>query len=203
MSHGLFIGDYFPLAATTSLGFVLGSIYTGIFLYYTPDRASAFKTCGVAFSILGVITLYDLLAWRGVIFHQSNRDIGRVLGYFAVVATFAFFSSPLATIRKVLRTKSSESLILQMVVMATSNNLFWSTYASIVGNLFLLVPNSICFCFGLLEIYLCYKYPSEKQRYQLLATTEKEDVAINIETPSDLQPIFEGGACAVVTVCES
>lgn len=185
MSHGLFIGDYFPLAATTSLGFVLGIIYTSTFVYYTPDRASAFKVCGVAFSVLGLITLYDLLAWQGVIFHQTNREIGQVLGYCAVVATFAFFSSPLATIRKVLRTKSSESLILQMVVMATSNNLFWSTYAAIVGNVFLLVPNSICFCFGLLEIYLCYKYPNDK-RYQSLATMEKEDVAINIELQNEV-----------------
>lgn len=178
--HGIFIGDYFPLAATTSLGFTLGIVYTCIWVKYTPDRMHALKVVATAVAILGLITLYAVLAWRGVLFHQTNDQIGDVTGYFAVAATVAFYSSPLATIRKVVRTKSSESLIMQMIIMAVANNGLWSIYAALVSDWFLVVPNSICFCCGIFQIYLCFKYPNDPEKRTSVVVNDLEHLAISV-----------------------
>lgn len=178
MLYGFFVGDVFPLSATTFLGNVLGQIYTFIYIKYTPDRVYALKVCAAAFVIMGAITLYAVLAWIGVI-QQSNASVGQVLGYCSVVATFVFYSSPLATIRKVLTTKSSASMLFPMVVMATSNNLLWSIYALVASDMFLLVPNSCCFCFGLLQIYLYFKFHPDKLG-QTHILQDLENLAISI-----------------------
>lgn len=188
--HGIFDGDYFPLAATTSLGFSLGIIYTCIWIKYTPDRSYAFKVVATAVGILVLITLYAVLAWRGVLFHQTNDQIGDVTGYFAVAATVAFYSSPLATIRKVVRTKSSESLIVQMVFMAVANNGLWSIYAALVSDWFLVAPNSVSFCIGIFQIYLCFKYPnSQDKRTSVVGDLDNQTISIVISPKSELHAL--------------
>lgn len=187
MLHGIFIDDIFPIATTFSLGNVLGLTYTLIYLRYTPNRAAALKICAVAFSLMALLSLYAVLCWADVI-HQTHKDTGDKIGYVAVITTFAFFSSPFATMRKVLRTKSAESLIIQMIVMATLNNGAWAIYAFCISDWFMLVPNSVCFVLDLLQIYLYLKFRDQPSRKSVAMDSDTLAISIVI-SPKNAQAV--------------
>lgn len=157
MLYGLFIDDLFPLSSITCLGSILGFTYSAIFVRFTEYRARAFKICAVFLIPLSLIAMYAVLAANGAT-GQSRASTGNVFGWLAVTTTFVFYSSPLAKIRTVLRTKSSVTIPVGMCVMAAINNALWLTYAALKHDQFLFIPNIICCALGIFQVVLYFVY---------------------------------------------
>lgn len=157
MIYGFFIGDIFPLSSITCIGSILGCLYTIVFLCYTSDRPKAFRICALFFIFMLAIGVYAVLAATGTT-QQTNADTGDLLGWFAVATTMVFYSAPLSKIHSVFRTKNSACIPVGMCVMASINNALWVVYAGLEHDKYLFVPNMICFCSGIGQVLLYFKY---------------------------------------------
>lgn len=155
--YGLFVGDVFPLATTSGINSMLGLSYSIMFILSTRDRAKAVKKFVVGVSVTALFVLYAVLAWTGLT-NQSISNTGDVFGYIVVVTTLMFYLSPLAKLRRVLRTKSAASIPIAMCAMALLNNTLWLVYAILIDDRFIMVPNIVCVTFGSFQVGLYIKY---------------------------------------------
>lgn len=190
--YGLFVDDVFPLSTSMFIGECFALLYTVIFTVHTADRKAAFTIITVSLCTIALATLYALLSYAGVT-GQSNHSIGLVLGYVGIATTLVFFSSPLATIRRVLRTKSAASIPIPLCAMGMTCNTLWIIYALIVTDTFILVPNVVALCFTLSQVLLYIKYNPNK----LPDTTPKGDAASSPTfevMASPLQPVGHGSS---------
>lgn len=184
--YGLFVDDIFPLTVTTFICSMLGMFYVVVFLMSTQDKPKALKKCAVAAVLISLLVLYAVLAWAGAT-GQSNSDTGDVLGYLAVVSTLMFYLSPLAKIKTVLQTKSSATIPGATCAMGAVNNALWLTYGSLVGDMFIVVPNSVCCFFGVLQVLLYLKYDPRR----LPQLKDDDSLAISIIlSPSNVKAVI-------------
>lgn len=151
------MNDIFPLGITAVINCLLGLSYSIVFLLSTRDRAAAIKRFIIVFSVTAVFVLYAVLAWAGYT-NQSRADAGNVFGYIVAVSAIAFYLSPLAKLRTVLRTKSAGTIPIGMVAVGTLNNALWLTYAIMVDDHFLIAPNTVCVTFNTIQVLLYIKY---------------------------------------------
>lgn len=138
-------------------GWVCAFVYTVIFCSITSDRHKATKICAFACIPLTLVSLFAALAWMGVT-GQSNHDTGTALGYVGLATSFVFYASPLATIRTVLRIKSAATIPIHMVSMATASTMLWSVYAILQSDIFVFIPNAVCFCLSFSQVLLFVIY---------------------------------------------
>lgn len=158
------------MAVTTICGVVLAVVYISIFTKYTSDKGQVTRFCTIAAVPVALFTVYAVLAWAGAT-HQSTSGIATVFGYITQVTTVSFFSSPFATIRKVLREKSAASIPIELCAASTVCNGFWTAYGFVMDDLFLIVPNAVCVAVGVAQIMLYAKYPPDKDGSFLVCVT--------------------------------
>lgn len=155
--YGLLCDNIFPVAFTTFVGEVMAVIYITVFCIVTTDRKPVYKLCGYCAVPTVLFTVYAVLGWAGAI-PQSTDHVSDVFGYVGIVGTLSFYSSPLATIRLVVRTKSASSIPIALCSAGTINNSIWTVYCVAANEIFLLVPNAICAVIGAAQVLLYIKY---------------------------------------------
>ena len=75
-----------------------------------------------------------------------------VIGYCGCVTTTVMFGSPLATLGRVVRTKSTESMVFSLCLMNFIVSVTWALYGYVIGDLFVQVRChmpvcvSVCLC---------------------------------------------------------
>ncbi|KAG1702219.1 hypothetical protein DVH05_010009 [Phytophthora capsici] len=156
--YGYVIDDIVPLFATSVFGFVVGSYIAFFFYRWTDDQSSVLRIVAVSFVVCLLVMVYSVLALAGVT-GQSNVSIGTMLGFVTSGTTTGLYISPMATIARVLRTKSSSSMPFTMGVVNVFSAVSWIMYSSLVYNIFLLVPNSIGLVVGSIQLILTCIYP--------------------------------------------
>lgn len=193
--YGLFVDDVFPLSTSMFIGECFALVYTIIFTVHADDRKKAFRIITVALCAVALATLYAVIAYAGVT-GQSNHSIGLVLGYVGIATTLVFFSSPLATIRRVLRTKSAASIPIPLCAMGMTCNTLWVIYALIIMDAFILVPNAVALCFTLSQVLLYIKYNPNK----LPKTNVSVDVDMAPKGDAAPSPTYEAMASPLAPV---
>lgn len=113
-----------------------------------------------------------VLIWVGILstttlMSMNKDDMEFVIGVTVNLNLIVFFGAPLSTIMTVYRTKSSASIHIGTMTMNTSNAFFWCIYALAIGDYYILIPNSLGFLFGVVQMCLCMTYPrSDINKYQ-------------------------------------
>ncbi|KAL3664320.1 hypothetical protein V7S43_010645 [Phytophthora oleae] len=152
------IDDIVPLFATSVLGIIVGGLLAFFFYRWTDDNTSVRRTVAVSFVVCLLVTVYSVLALAGVT-GQSNDSIGTTLGFVTIGTTTGLYVAPVATIARVLRTKTSSSMPFTMGVVNVFSTVSWSMYSSLVYNIFILAPNSVGFVMGSAQLILTFIYP--------------------------------------------
>jgi solute carrier family 50 protein (sugar transporter) len=155
--YACIIDDYVPLFTTNMFGVCTGTGFVMIFHTYAPDRKYVYKMCGYGLLITVILLLYTVLAAVGVT-GETNDHEGTVLGWITVFTTVAQFGSPLATMRRVIRTKSNASLPFFMCLMNVINCSCWITYSSLKWNPFILAPSAAGAIMGVVQVVLWVIY---------------------------------------------
>lgn len=153
------IDDYIPLFATNALGVTTAIGFITIFYLFTTDRSYARKMSALGLLITIIVLVYTLLASTGAT-HESRHGEGTVLGWITMVTSVVQFGSPLATIMKVIRTRSNASLPLMFCVMNIVNGGLWTAYAVVKWNPFILAPSVVGAAFGVIQVALWVIYRS-------------------------------------------
>lgn len=93
----------------------------------------------------------------------------------------AYYGAPLSTIRTVLKTRSAASIFFPTVLLNGLNALFWAAYALAIGDVYILVPNTIGLCLAAVQTALCVlmgKFTRPRP------TTPPEEALIGVVVPT-------------------
>lgn len=164
MLYGYLTENVFPVFLTFITGEVLALIYLCVYYRYTSEREQVRKLAGGIFVALLLVTVYALSGeYMLGITSQSKEAVGDAVGWIAVTVCILLFASPLATIRRVIRTKNAASFPIAMCVVGFFGNSLWVTYGAMIGDVFMWFSNAICVTLGFVQIivYIIYN-PSKK-----------------------------------------
>ncbi|KAG7387110.1 hypothetical protein PHYBOEH_008368 [Phytophthora boehmeriae] len=156
--YSFVIGDILPIFATSMLGVITGLTFAFFFYRwsdYKRDVVKAFIGSGIVTVVVAVYSILAILGKTG----QSQHSIDTTLGYFTIATTIGLYGSPMATIARVLQTKTASSMPFTMGVINLGNSICWAVYSSLVGNWFILSPNIAGIVLGSTQLILTFIYP--------------------------------------------
>ncbi|XP_031569087.1 sugar transporter SWEET1-like [Actinia tenebrosa] len=141
------------LMVVNSVGASLQIIYILCFLYFTSHKTTQMK-------FLGFLSLAGLIVYLYMMhFITENKSRTYQMGKLCTVVTITMMASPLATMAKVFRTKSTESMQFPFSLMITIVSFIWVCYGFAVDDSNIQLPNAIGVILGLLQLLLFYLYP--------------------------------------------
>merc|ERR1712039_708586 len=145
----------------SSIGAICGTLYTLIFLRYSPAKADWLPGnrnahIMVALGTVGVIAA-SILGW------QKSTAAG-ILGMLGNLYSVAMFSGPLAAMKTVINERSTRSMPFGFTLVTTSNCVLWTFFAAfILADPVLTFPNALGLFSGLLQLSLFARFGFAKQ----------------------------------------
>eukprot|EP00531_Pseudo-nitzschia_arenysensis_P010603 CAMPEP_0116144074 /NCGR_PEP_ID=MMETSP0329-20121206/15793_1 /TAXON_ID=697910 /ORGANISM="Pseudo-nitzschia arenysensis, Strain B593" /LENGTH=417 /DNA_ID=CAMNT_0003639443 /DNA_START=293 /DNA_END=1546 /DNA_ORIENTATION=+ len=103
--------------------------------------------------------------------------IVRSLGLYAASLFLILSATPLTTIRTILRTKSSRTILGSLTAAQCVNTGLWTAYGFAVNDYFVWGPNIIGLGLGLMQLALKILYPSKKRRKKVERSLELSSTA--------------------------
>jgi len=105
-----------------------------------------------------VIIWITILSTISLMSSISKEESKFIVGVAVNINLIFFYAAPLSTIVTVVKTKSSDSIHIWTMIMNTVNAFFWCVYSLAIQDYYILLPNSLGFMFGLLQmgLYRCY-----------------------------------------------
>uniref|UniRef100_K3WEY5 Sugar transporter SWEET1 n=1 Tax=Globisporangium ultimum (strain ATCC 200006 / CBS 805.95 / DAOM BR144) TaxID=431595 RepID=K3WEY5_GLOUD len=188
--YGYLTENLFPVFLTFITGEVFSWIYLIVYYRYTTERKYMRKFVIIQFLALLAVTIYALSGeYMLGITSQSKSTVGDVVGWIAVTVCVLLFASPLATIRRVIRTKNAASFPIALCVVGFVGNSLWVIYGSMIGDLFMWGSNAICVALGFVQIivYIIYN-PSKKvnqEHRELLEVDLEKKISVVISPRSN------------------
>jgi solute carrier family 50 protein (sugar transporter) len=132
------------------------------------------RTFVVFYFVCLVITIYAIVAICGLT-GQSHSSVGTTLGFVTIATTTGMYASPMATIVRVIRTKTATSMPFTMGLVNVLNSFCWGVYGALVHNMFLLAPNIVEVSLSATQMVVTYIYRTKEPRNDLLISTSSEE----------------------------
>jgi solute carrier family 50 protein (sugar transporter) len=104
------------------------------------------------------LTLWTVLGLSGA----SAAKMSSSLGLFACALTIVLFGSPLSSIKTVLSTRDSSSILGPLTIAQVINTALWTTYGLAVKDWFVGVPNGVGLVLGFAQLGLKILFPAKK-----------------------------------------
>mmetsp|Transcript_29652 Transcript_29652/g.62358 ORF Transcript_29652/g.62358 Transcript_29652/m.62358 type:complete len:283 (-) Transcript_29652:359-1207(-) len=154
--YGLSIRD--PYVTLSNVPGSIASIY-----YVTAMlplvQGKQLKTTQSIILALSAITI-NLWTWLSLT-NKTILEISSALGSFASVLFVVLSVSPLSTIKKVVTTRNSASILTQLTAAQVINTSLWSAYGLAIKDKFVWGPNVTGLGFGLIQLILKILFPSK------------------------------------------
>lgn len=154
MLYGYMIDNMFPIFVTYVIGDTLSVAFLAVYLRCTTKRRAAMKTCAYVLLLNAAVTVYAILAETSLLPHSHDTAV-LVMGIIGTGGSFALYASPLAAIKFVLQTRSSESQPFALILSGMINNMLWVVYGAIVSDLFVIFPSGVSAAIGFIQVVLC------------------------------------------------
>ncbi|KAL7526331.1 hypothetical protein ACHAXR_001433 [Thalassiosira sp. AJA248-18] len=94
--------------------------------------------------------------------NKSVLQVRSALGLFASALFVVLSGSPLSTIKTVLSTRNSGSILTPLCIAQVTNTVLWSVYGLAIKDTFVYGPNLTGLGFGLIQLLLKILFPSKK-----------------------------------------
>eukprot|EP00591_Stephanopyxis_turris_P007379 CAMPEP_0195507818 /NCGR_PEP_ID=MMETSP0794_2-20130614/1185_1 /TAXON_ID=515487 /ORGANISM="Stephanopyxis turris, Strain CCMP 815" /LENGTH=288 /DNA_ID=CAMNT_0040634619 /DNA_START=35 /DNA_END=901 /DNA_ORIENTATION=+ len=158
LAYGLSVRD--PYVALSNLPGCVGSVGYVVGILPLLRGTSALRTTqGVVLAGAGVIlSLWTYLGLSGA----SAARISSSLGLFASALFIVLSGSPLTTIKTVVSSKDSGSILGPLTVAQVINTALWSMYGLAVKDRFVWGPNVVGFGLGLAQLTLKILFPAKQ-----------------------------------------
>lgn len=190
--YGYLSEDIFPLFITAIMGLVTCGGFIAVFYRYTDDKRSVHRICAAASVIIVLVCLYGAIGVASVT-GQSKSSMATAMGAISIGTSIGLYGSPLATIRRIMRTKSTASMPFTLCLANFFNSVCWVVYAIIVVDVWILLPNTFGCVLTTIQLILYVIYPTPKEQLESImidhpgATTEYEreaslSIVINTNT---------------------
>ncbi|XP_025093649.1 sugar transporter SWEET1-like isoform X1 [Pomacea canaliculata] len=151
--YGLMQNDA-NLVLSNIFALLLQLVYIGVFYVYTIKKSHFYRLLTVGAVILFLPLIY-------VQYFENDPAVGvHHLGLVCCCMSVCCTGSPLATLRDVLRTKSTESMSFLLCFFNFVAALAWFVYGLLLKDSFIIIPNIIGGILGLTQVILFCIYPT-------------------------------------------
>ncbi|XP_042049910.1 bidirectional sugar transporter SWEET16-like [Salvia splendens] len=156
--YGLLKTGGLLVVTVNGAGAALHVVYVIIFLIYAPHNIkikSVKLVAAVNVAFLGIVIIITLLALKG----ETRITL---VGLLCAGLTIGMYAAPLSAMRTVIKTRSVKYMPFLLSFFQFLNGGVWSTYALLVKDYYIGVPNGIGFVLGSLQLilYMMYKNKS-------------------------------------------
>ncbi|KAL4588395.1 hypothetical protein LXL04_001279 [Taraxacum kok-saghyz] len=172
--------DGLLIVTVNSAGVGMQTLYLALlFIYSSPEKRVKY----FGFVVLDVVCFGLVVAFTLVAFHGESRRT--FTGVICATFTTMMYAAPLAALRTTIKTKSVEYMPILLVFSLFVNGCVWLTFALLVTDVFVLVPNAIGILLGAIQfcVYLMFRNSrpivNEKQTEIQEFGTEDIDVKSN------------------------
>eukprot|EP00585_Thalassiosira_rotula_P008951 CAMPEP_0196145472 /NCGR_PEP_ID=MMETSP0910-20130528/20370_1 /TAXON_ID=49265 /ORGANISM="Thalassiosira rotula, Strain GSO102" /LENGTH=230 /DNA_ID=CAMNT_0041407427 /DNA_START=220 /DNA_END=912 /DNA_ORIENTATION=+ len=154
--YGLSIQD--PYVTLSNVPGCIASIWyiTAVLPLVKGDQLKNTQNIVVALSAI-TINLWTYLSLT----HKSIVKVRSALGLFASALFIVLSASPLSTIKTVLSTRNSGSILTPLTFAQVTNTALWSAYGLAIKDKFVYGPNLTGLGFGLVQLVLKLSFPSK------------------------------------------
>ncbi|KAG1702223.1 hypothetical protein DVH05_010013 [Phytophthora capsici] len=186
--YGYLSENIFPLFVTAIMGLVTCGGFIAVFYRYTDDKRSVHRICASAFAVIILVCLYGVLGVEGVT-RQSKSSLATAMGAISIGTSIGLYGSPLATIRRVLRTKSTASMPFTLCLANFFNSVCWVVYAVIIVDVWVLLPNAFGCVLTAIQLVLYVVYPTSKVQIDSVVI-DHEGVMLDYEHEASISIVF-------------
>ncbi|KAG6623931.1 MtN3-like protein [Phytophthora cinnamomi] len=159
--YGYLSEDIFPLFVTAIMGLITCGGFIAVFYRFTDDKPTVHRICAAAFAVIVLVCLYGAIGVAGVT-GQSKSSLATAMGATSIGTSIGLYGSPLATIRRVIRNKSTASMPFTLCLANFFNSVCWVIYAVITVDLWVLLPNAFGCVLTTIQLILYAIYPTSK-----------------------------------------
>ncbi|OAY30644.1 bidirectional sugar transporter SWEET10 [Manihot esculenta] len=157
--YALFDGNSTLLVTINSFTFFMEIGYITVYIIYATkkDRMFTIKLL-LFFNVFGfgMISIFTLFLTHG-------RQRVDVLGWICMIFALCVFVAPMGIMRKVIKTKSVEFMPFSLSFFLTLTAVMWFFYGFLKKDLYVAIPNTLGFLFGIAQmvLYLIYRNPKK------------------------------------------
>ncbi|XP_033115688.1 sugar transporter SWEET1-like [Anneissia japonica] len=142
------------------IGLVFQWFYVMVFYMNTLEKSSVHKSFFYASCVVFPVLLYIKF------FVSDHASAVSRLGLICSTTSVVTYGSPLASVRQVIKTKSTESMAFPLCLANFLVAIQWLYYGHLVMDIYLQVPNFFGSLLGLFQLAFFVVYPS-RQHYDL------------------------------------
>ncbi|XP_022688984.1 sugar transporter SWEET1-like isoform X1 [Varroa jacobsoni] len=135
------------------IGFTLQTTFLFWFYLYTKPKGQLNVHIG---ALLLLIVSFHTWLFYGV---ADTDSAMRTAGYLAIVASIAFFASPLTLLARVLQTRSSQYLPLPLILSSFTVGVLWTLYGLLKQDTFITIPNVLASLITACQLILICIFP--------------------------------------------
>lgn len=174
-------GNIFPLFSVCVFAEFMSILYIIFYAYHCDNRVYVAKAVGLGLVVFVPVTVYLILAEVDVI-HQTDSQVGDILGYLAVAMNFVLYLSPLEKVKQVLVTKSAASIPVLMSSAIGFNSLLWFVTGVVDHDIYLLASNAVGTVLSATQVVLYFIYrPGRHSSAPATGDPSKEALQVDLE----------------------
>ncbi|PAA77236.1 hypothetical protein BOX15_Mlig010422g1, partial [Macrostomum lignano] len=154
LKYGL-VREDFPLITVSCFSLSIQTTILFVFYLFARHRGA------IHFQLLlCMLMVFPVLSY---VRYSPNLDLAiEHLGVYCTAVSIVSYGSPLSAMSEVLRTKSSESMSLSLIMLNFITACLWLTYGTLVHDSNLTVPNFVGACLSCFQLGLICVFPSTK-----------------------------------------
>ncbi|KAK1414801.1 hypothetical protein QVD17_30560 [Tagetes erecta] len=145
--------DGLLIVTVNAAGATMQAVYLVLLLIYSSKEK---RVQYFGFVILDIVFFGMVLAFTLVAFQEGSRRT--FTGVLCATFTLMMYASPLATLRTTIKTKSVEYMPILLVLSLFLNGCVWLTFALLVKDIYVIVPNALGILLGSVQVivYIIY-----------------------------------------------
>ncbi|KAF1788906.1 SWEET sugar transporter [Phytophthora cactorum] len=148
----------FPLLGSQLFGEIVGILYNIVYYRWSPERSANDYVSSTRSPFRLVCGHTVRRARRLGVFGQTKSEVGTSLGYVGCAFSLSMFSSPLATLKHVVSTKSSASIPINMCTMILVSTALWTGSGIVDDDYFVAVINTVGVVLSCTQIAIYFMY---------------------------------------------
>lgn len=167
VSYSVLTPDRLSPLLTNAAGVVLQMTWCGLFLYFSERKGPlVIKLVAIAaFWFAATFVDCEFVPYLHIKpLHRSETLKTEALGTLCALFNIVMYASPLAVARKVIASRSVESMPLPLSVMTFLCCLLWFSYSLLVGDSWIFVPNVCGLVLGIVQLVLYTYYCKRRPR---------------------------------------
>ncbi|CAI9103446.1 OLC1v1001927C1 [Oldenlandia corymbosa var. corymbosa] len=166
--------DGILIVTVNSVGVTSQLVYLVLYLFYA-SKTRKMKYIGLV--ILDLVFLGTVMVITLVAFHGESRRT--LVGVLCATFTIAMYGAPLSIVRTVIRTMSVEYMPFFLSLSLFVNASVWLTFALLVMDYYVLVPNAVGIVLGSLQLIVYFIYKTKTPPVNSVDMMSEDDIERN------------------------